>query len=89
MPSHAICSWGTISLVIFVKGNYMETAILTLHYCRVHDLLFFPSLQEWLSFTPVQIEHTFGEVLSLTESACPRCLPQFVTASVLLEDSSF
>jgi hypothetical protein len=49
--------------------------------------LFFPSLQEWLSFTPVQIEHTFGEVLHLTESACPRCVP--VTSSVLLEASGF
>jgi hypothetical protein len=67
----------------------MKTAILSLNYCSTHDLLFFPSLQEWLSFTPVQIEHTFGEVLSLTESACPRCLPQCVTSSVLLEASDF
>ena len=64
-------------------------AILTLHYCSTHNLLFFPSLQEWLSFTPVQIEHTFGEVLRLTESAGPRCLPvtTFVTAYVPLEAS--
>jgi hypothetical protein len=65
----------------------MKTAFLTLHYCKTHDLLFSPSLQEWLSFTPVQIEHTFGEVLHLTESACPRCVP--VTSSVLLEASDF
>jgi hypothetical protein len=58
-----------------VKGNDMQTAILTLQFCSAHDLLFFPSLQEWLSFTPVQIEHTFGEVSRLTASACPRCLP--------------
>ena len=53
----------------------MVLPILTLHYCCTHNLLFLPSLQEWLSFTPVQIDHTFGEVLRLTDSACPRCLP--------------
>jgi hypothetical protein len=67
----------------------MQTTRLTLHFCSNHDLLFFPSLQEWLSFTPVQIEHAFGEVLSLTESTCPRCLPELVTSSVLLEASGF
>jgi hypothetical protein len=69
----------------------MVLPILTLHYCRTHNLLFLPSLQEWLSFTPVQLEHTFGEVLRLTDSARPRCLP--VTpggpSSVLLEASGF
>jgi hypothetical protein len=69
----------------------METTLLTLHFCSTHDLLFFPSLesQQWLSFTPVQIEHAFGEVLSLTESTCPRCLPELVTSSVLLKASGF
>ena len=52
----------------------MATVILTLYFCSAHDLLFFPSLQEWLSFTPVQIEHTFGEVLGLKASPCPRCI---------------
>jgi hypothetical protein len=72
-----------------MKGNDMVLAILTLHYCRTHNLLFLPSLQEWLSFTPVQIDHTFGEVLRLTDSACPRCLPvtQVGPSSVLLEAS--
>ena len=74
----------------------MAPPILTLHFCSTHNLLFLPSLQEWLSFTPVQLEHTFGEVLRLTESACPRCLPvtqvvrsQVVRSSVLLEASGF
>jgi hypothetical protein len=51
----------------------MVPAILTLHYCSVHDLLFSPSFQVWFSFTPVQIEHTFGEAMRLKESTCPRC----------------
>jgi hypothetical protein len=51
----------------------MAPATLTLYYCSVHDLLFFPALQVWLSCTPVQIEHTFGEAMRLEESACPRC----------------
>jgi hypothetical protein len=72
-----------------MKGNDMETTLLTLHFCSTHDLLFFTSLQEWLSLTPVQIEHAFGEVLSLTENTCPRCLPELITSSVLLEASGF
>jgi len=69
----------------------MENAILTLHYCRIHSLLFLPSLHEWLSFTPMQIEHTFGQTLRLTASACPRCLPATKrdTSFVLLEASGF
>ena len=51
----------------------MAPAILSLHYCSVHHLLFCPALQVWLSCTPVQIEHTFGEAMRLTESTCPRC----------------
>jgi hypothetical protein len=51
----------------------MAPAIMILHFCSVHDLLFCPALQEWLSFTPVQIEHTFGEAMRLNESVCPRC----------------
>jgi hypothetical protein len=45
---------------------------MTLHFCSIHDLLFCPSLQAWLSFSPVQLAHTFGEALRLKESACPR-----------------
>jgi hypothetical protein len=51
----------------------MVPAILTLHFCSIHDLLFCPSLQAWLSCSPMQIEHAFGEALRLKESACPRC----------------
>jgi len=50
----------------------MAPAILTLHYCSVHDLPFSPSLQVWLSFTPVQIEHTFGEAMRLKEMSLSR-----------------
>jgi hypothetical protein len=78
----------------------MAPAILTLHFCSVHDLLFYPSLQEWLSFNPVQIEHTFGEARRLKESACPRCttitkealqkqFPKLFLSSVPLKASSF
>jgi hypothetical protein len=63
----------------------METSMLTLHFCGVHDLLFFTSLPGWLSFPTVQIEHTLGEVLCLKESACPRCTT--VTKVVLQKQS--
>jgi len=78
----------------------MAPAILPLHYCSVHDLLFYPSLQAWLSFTPVQIEHTFGQAMRLKESACPRCtmitkealhkqFPKLYPSSVPLTASGF
>ena len=78
----------------------MASAIMTLHYCSVHDLMFSPTLQAWLSFTPVQIEHTFGEAMRLKESACPKCmtittealhkqLPKLFPASVPLKASGF
>jgi hypothetical protein len=78
----------------------MAPAVLTLHYCSVHDLLFSPSLQVWLSFTPVQIEHTFGEAMRLKESTCPRCtmitkealhkqFPKLFSSSVPLQASGF
>jgi len=51
----------------------MTIAIRTLHFCSVHNLLFSTAPHEWLSFSPVQLEHTFGEALCLTASACPRC----------------
>ena len=57
-----------------LKGDNMASAILTLHFCSIHDLLFCPALQEWLAFSQVQIEHTFGKALRLKESACPRCI---------------
>src|SRR5215813_14637246 len=67
-----ICGCVTLSLPL-LKGNDMSSAILTLHFCSIHDLLFCPALQQCLSFGQVQIEHTFGEAMRLTESACPRC----------------
>jgi hypothetical protein len=50
-----------------------------------------PSLHEWLFFTPMQIEHTFGQTLRLTASACPRCLPapKRDTSFIRLEASGF
>ena len=52
----------------------MTTAIQTLHFCSVHNLLFSTAPpHEWLSFPPVQLEPTLGEALRLTASACPRC----------------
>jgi hypothetical protein len=51
----------------------MTPAIQTFHFCSVHNLLFCPALHEWLSFPPVHLEHTLGEALRLTASACPRC----------------
>jgi hypothetical protein len=78
----------------------MASAILPLHFCSVHDLLFCPALQAWLSFNQVQIEHTFGKALRLKESACPRCmtittealhkqLPKLFPASVPRKASGF
>jgi hypothetical protein len=78
----------------------MVTTILLLHFCRIHNLLFCPALQEWLSFSPVQIEHTFGKALRLTERACPSCatrthearhkqFPQLVPSSVSRKASGF
>jgi hypothetical protein len=78
----------------------MASALLTLHFCGVHDLLFCPALQAWRSCSQVQIEHTFGKALRLKESACPRCmtitiealhtqLPQLFPASVPRKASGF
>jgi hypothetical protein len=94
-----ICGCVTLSLPL-LKENDMASAILTLHFCSVHDLLFCPALQEWLSFSQVQIEHTFGKAMRLKESACPRCmtittealhkqLPKLFPASVPLKASGF
>ena len=63
-----------VGMHFLLKGNAMAPAILSLHYCSVHHLLFSPALQVWLSCTPVQIEHTFGKAMRLKESACPRCM---------------
>jgi hypothetical protein len=94
-----ICGCVTLSLPL-LKENDMASAILTLHFCSVHDLLFCPALQAWLSFSQVQIEHTFGKAMRLKESACPRCmtittealhkqLPKLFPASVPRKASGF
>jgi len=78
----------------------MTSTIQTLHFCSIHNLLFSAALHEWLSFPPVQIEHTFGEALRLTASACPRCttittealhkqLPKLFPASIPLKAAGF
>jgi len=57
-----------------LKGDVMASAVLTLHFCSMHDLLFCPALQAWLSCSQVQIEHKFGKAMRLKESTCPRCM---------------
>ena len=52
----------------------MRTSIMTGQYCRVHQLLFIRSLQEWLSFSPAHIAHAFGDAMQVVEATCPRCL---------------
>ena len=94
-----ICGCVTRALPL-LKENDMASATLTLHFCSMHDLLFCPARQEWLAFSQVQIEHTFGKAMRLKESACPRCmaittealhkqLPKLFPASVPLKASGF
>jgi len=79
----------------------MSIACYALHirHPRAHIL---PSLTATCQVCTVALKaglstyNTFGEVLRLTESACPRCLPvtqvvrsQVVRSSVLLEASGF
>jgi len=52
----------------------MLTTTLTGKFCSQHDLLFFPSLQEWLPFTRDQIRLSFGDSIALEEETCPKCL---------------
>ena len=52
----------------------MLTTTLTGKFCSQHDLLFFPSLQEWLPFTRHQIHLSFGDSMTLQEATCPKCL---------------
>jgi hypothetical protein len=52
----------------------MVASVVTGQYCRVHQLLFIRSLQEWLSFSPVHIAHAFGDAMQVVEASCPRCL---------------
>ena len=52
----------------------MLARVVTGQYCSVHQLLFIHSLQEWLSFSPAQIAHAFGDTMQVVEAPCPRCL---------------
>jgi len=52
----------------------MRASIVTSQYCRVHQLLFIRSLQEWLAFSPAHIAHAFGDAMQVVEATCPRCL---------------
>jgi hypothetical protein len=52
----------------------MFASVVTGQYCRVHQLLFISSLQEWLSFSPAHIAHAFGDAMQVVEATCPRCL---------------
>ena len=52
----------------------MLARVVTGQYCSVHQLLFLCTLQEWLSFSPAQIAHAFGDTMQVVEAPCPRCL---------------
>ena len=46
----------------------MLASVVTGQYCRVHQLLFISSLQEWLSFSPAHLAHAFSDVMQVVES---------------------
>jgi len=52
----------------------MRARVVTGQYCRIHQLLFIRSLQEWLSYSPVHIAHAFGDAMQVVDAPCPRCL---------------
>ena len=52
----------------------MLASVVTGPYCSVHHLLFIRSLQAWLSCSPGQIAHAFGDALQMVEAPCPQCL---------------
>ena len=58
----------------------MLASVVTGPYCRVHQLLFISSLQEWLSFSPAHIAHAFGDAMQVVEATCPLCLAVTQTA---------
>jgi len=58
----------------------MLASVVTGPYCSVHQLLFIPALQAWLSCSPVHIAHTFGDAMQVVEATCPRCLAMTQTA---------
>jgi len=58
----------------------MLASVVTGQYCSVHQLLFVRSLQRWLSYSPAQIAHAFGDALQVREATCPRCLALAQTA---------
>jgi hypothetical protein len=58
----------------------MLASVVTGQYCRVHQLLFISSLQEWLSFSPAHIAHAFSDAMQVVEAPCPRCLAMAQTA---------
>jgi hypothetical protein len=58
----------------------MLTSVVTGQYCRVHQLLFIGSLQEWLAFSPAHIARAFGDAMQVVEAPCPRCLAMTQTA---------
>jgi hypothetical protein len=47
----------------------MLARVVTGQYCSVHQLLFLCTLQEWLSFSPVQIAHAFGDTMQVVGSS--------------------
>ena len=58
----------------------MFASVVMGQYCRVHQLLFISSLQEWLSYSPAPIAHAFGDAIQVREATCPQCLAMTQTA---------
>jgi len=58
----------------------MLASVVTGPYCSVHQLLFIRSLQAWLSCSPAQIGHAFGDAMQVVEATCPQCLAITQTA---------
>jgi hypothetical protein len=46
----------------------MLASVVTGQYCSVHQLLFIRSLQAWLSCSPAQIAHAFGDAMQVVET---------------------
>ena len=46
----------------------MRASVVTGQYCRVHQLLFLSSLQEWLAFSPAHLAHSFGDAMQVVEA---------------------
>ena len=62
----------------------MLTSVVLGQYCRVHQLLFISSLQEWLAFSPAHIAHAFGDAMRIV--GYPPKPGHYVTSTTYGED---